>query len=372
MDRQYVLHSVADGFYGPTCIQFMNQNKDVYVSDQIGIIYKIRDRRVINYLDIKRKIGELDEKYDERGLLSFCFHPNFDKTNMLFCFYTTSRKGKLTAVVSRFYVTSSRDMQVDVATEEILLEIPWNNDFPHHFGGRLAIRPSDGYLYITIGDAGPQEDPKNHAQNLSMLYGKILRIDIDTKRETGYNVPPDNPFVAIRGVREEIYAYGVRNPWSISFDKKDRCFVADVGYNTVEEVNIVSRGDNLGWNIYEGSMKTNFTPSKKGNSKRDIAFPIYEYTHEWLLKMEGKEKGGVAIIGGYCPETGIYMFADYSGLLISIKEREDGTWKLKETVAIDRIVRAFGQDSIGNIYISTTKTTGVKKGEGSISLIEFK
>lgn len=371
MDRRYVLHSVADGFYGPTCIQFLNQNKDIYVGDQIGIIYRIRDRKVTQYLDIKHKVGKLDEKYDERGLLSFCFHPNFDKDNSIFVFYTATQKSELKVIISRFYVSNSKDNQVDTDTEDILLEIPWNNEFPHHFGGRLAIRPSDGYLYITVGDAGPQEDPKSNAQNLSVLYGKILRIDIDTRRNKGYNVPPDNPFVAIRGVKEEIYAYGLRNPWAISFDKKDRCFVADVGYNEIEEINIIEKGANLGWNIYEGNKKTAFAP-KVRNSKQDFSFPIYEYSHEWLLGVEGKEKGGVAIIGGYCPEVGTYIFGDYSGVLISIKEKANQTWKLSEIVIIDKTIRAFGQDSLGRIYVSLTDTTGVKKGEGSIAMIELK
>lgn len=368
--RSYTFHSIAEGFYAPICIQFMNQNKDIYVADQIGVVYRVRNHNVSTYLDIKNKIGKLDEKYDERGLLSFCFHPNFDKYNCLFVLYTSIKNDKLKVIISRFYVDSYKDDIVDSSTENILLEIPWNVEFPHHFGGRLAIRPSDSYLYITVGDGGQQEDPNGHAQDLSLLYGKILRIDINTIRGQGYNVPNDNPFNAIRGIRNEIYAYGLRNPWAISFDKKDRCFVADVGYNSIEEVNIVNKGDNLGWNIYEGSNKTDFG-TKRRNSKRDFSFPIYEYTHKWLLEAEGKEKGGVAIIGGYCPETGIYIFADYSGLLISIRERSDGNWKLKETVMIDSIIRSFGQDSSGKIYVCLSKTTGIKQGDGSVSIIEF-
>lgn len=362
--RGWELHTIIDNLEAPICVQFLNNDKDMYIGEQRGIILKKNGSKLSTFLDISNKVTKLNNKYDEKGLLSFCFDPKY-KENLVYVFYTQNNNNISTQKKHPFIVIISR-IDMSINEEEILLSIPWT-DFEHHFGGRLVFG-NDNYLYISVGDAGPQKDPENHAQNLSLKYGKILRIDTNTTFRTGYKIPNSNPILGDK--KTEIYAYGLRNPWSISFDNRGRLFVADVGFETIEEIDIVEKGDNLGWNTYEGDMKTEFGKVKLDTNT--LKFPIFTYTHDQLREIRKRDKDkGVAIIGGYITKEGCYIFADYSGIIMCIKEQKNDLWILDEYLDIDEIIRSFGKDERGNIYICCSITPGVNKKEGKIYRLEF-
>jgi len=308
-----------------------------YIADQIGVVYRVEGKKRTVYLDIRDKVVNLDREYDERGLLDIAFDPSGG--NVVYVFYSAGRDSLYENRIARY--TGDE--------EEILLRIEKEEKI--HNGGRMAFG-RDGYLYIGIGDGGPQKDPQGHAQDLSVLSGKILRIDVGDKK--GYKIPKENPYVGKVGVREEIYCSGFRNPWGISFDSSNRCFVVDVGYNDVEEVNILERGGNYGWNMKEGTRLTGFS-SLRGIRVVD---PIWEYTHDWLIKRMGK-KGGIAVIGGYYLDGYGYVFGDYAGVIMRIDlDSRDNKWKLVETVEIGKEIHAFGLDRQNRLFVMTKGKEG--------------
>ena len=189
-------------------------------------------------------------------------------------------------VIARFSVTANDANVADSNSQQVILEI--NQPFSNHKGGQLAFGP-DGYLYIGVGDGGSEGDPDSNGQNLSTLLGKILRIDVNTQSNgRNYGIPADNPFAGnTAGYREEIYAYGFRNPWRFSFDSATGAlWVGDVGQDRVEEIDLVEKGKNYGWNTMEGTLCYN-PPS--GCNQTGLTLHIWNYTHDL----------GNAVIGGY-------------------------------------------------------------------------
>jgi hypothetical protein len=184
----------------------------------------------------------------ERGLLGLAFHPDYESNGYFYVYYTTPGSD----VLSRFQVSADPNA-ADLASEKIMIEVPDREG--NHNGGGLLFGP-DGYLYLSTGDEGGSGDPYDNAQNRAVVYGKILRIDVDqnVNTEPYYGIPLDNPFVGnTDGFREEIYAWGFRNPWRISYDvPTGRLWVADVGQDKYEEIDIVEKGKNYGWDCREG------------------------------------------------------------------------------------------------------------------------
>ncbi len=347
-----------EGFVSPVCLR--SYGRDIYIADQIGIIYradKLADNSSI-FLDIRNKIPKLEENYDERGLLAFTFYPG--DSSRLFVYYSekSDDKNNFYNVLSEFTVNKNI---VDYNSEVILLE--FLKDYPYHNGADLHFGP-DNYLYLSTGDGGPQKDPRNYAQDLSVLYGKILRLDVDTPGKI--YVPSDNPFVNVQGAAPQIYAYGLRNPWRMSFDNSGRLFVGDVGYETREEVDIVVKGGNYGWNVWEGSWKTPWNKVNKDNYR----FPIYEY----------RLPGMSAIIGGYFINDEIgYVFGDYNKTIMRIKENSReavnssankvGTWELVQSTKIDKFIKSFGY--VDNILYVLTSGAGNSKRDGVVYTLNF-
>lgn len=273
----------------------------LYVVEQAGTIRLIENARVHPepFLDIRDRVVS----GGEMGLLSVAFHPRYRENGQFYVNYTTRRGGRLMTHISRFQRREAR--RADPNSEFVLIEV--DQPYSNHNGGQLAFGP-DGYLYIGMGDGGAANDPHGHGQNLSTLLGALLRIDVDGATATRrYGIPPDNPFVHRGGARSEIYAYGLRNPWRFSFDAASgRLYLADVGQDAVEEINLIEKGGNYGWNVMEGDI---CTPGVNPHcDPRPFKPPLHVYRHP-----EGYSvTGGFVYRGRAIPDLcGVYLFADY-------------------------------------------------------------
>ena len=343
----------------PIVVTHDGVSKDrIYIASQYGKVFVIKDDENAEdsevFMDIEDRVV-YNDKQNEEGFLGMAFHPKFKDNGQVFVYYTSKKEPQLSHV-SRF--RAGQDGKVDASTEEVVMSIKqpyWN-----HNGGHIVFGP-DGFLYIALGDGGAGGDPLKNGQNLSTLLGSLLRIDVDSKSDNrNYSIPKDNPFVGKKDVAQEIYAYGIRNIWGISFDTKTgHLWVADVGQNLWEEINIIVKGGNFGWNLREGWHKF-----ENGSDPRpDLIEPIWEYPHD--LKQGGSQGGqwGKSITGGFVYRgaalkhlDGYYVYGDYvSGGGWALKY----DWKAKKTVENRSLVSsklpvmAFGQDANGELYYTT-------------------
>jgi glucose/arabinose dehydrogenase len=328
----------------------------VFVPTQQGVIHAFpNDQKATKtnvFLDLRDRV-KYDDRTNEEGFLGLAFHPKYKENGQFFVFYTT-KAAKLTNIVSRFRVSKDDPNRADPASEEVLLR--FEKPFWNHDGGTVCFGP-DGYLYITHGDGGLANDPYDNAQNLNKLLGKILRIDVNHK-ENGkpYAVPKDNPFVGREGARPEIWAYGLRNVWRMAFDRETgRLWAGDVGQNLYEEVDIITRGGNYGWNRREGLHP--FGAKGQGPSKKLID-PIWEYHHD-----VGKSiTGGTVYRGSRLPELrGAYLYADYVSGRIWGMRYDDA----RKRVVANRPIKSrnlpvysFGEDEKGEVYFLTLSNNG--------------
>lgn len=279
----------------------------------------------------------------ELGLLGLAFHPDYESNGYFYVYYTAD--APLRSVVSRFSVSTNPDSALR-GSEQVLLEIP--QPYTNHNGGQIAFGP-DGYLYIGLGDGGSSGDPQNNAQTLSTLLGKILRIDVDSPGPLPYGIPEDNPFVQNGlGYREEIYAYGFRNPWRFSFDPvTGQLWCGDVGQSFREEIDIVESGGNYGWKIMEG---TACYPSTAGCSSNGLILPVWDYARTF----GGSITGGHVYRGSAVPSlTGRYVFGDFSsGILAALEYDEVDP---PAVVVLDTLpeytLSSFGVDEAGELYL---------------------
>jgi glucose/arabinose dehydrogenase/sugar lactone lactonase YvrE len=311
---------------------------------QIHIVPKADSSKSELFLDLQSKVLYKDNE-NEQGLLGLAFHPDYKKTGEFFVFYTDKAK-KFENVVSRFRVSKTDPNKADPKSEEELLRV--SHKFWNHDGGTLAFGP-DGYLYIVLGDGGSGGDPDDNGQNLSNWLGKILRIDINAKGEkTPYAIPKDNPFIITKDAKPEIFCYGLRNPWRLSFDRKTGLgWMGDVGQNLWEEINLLEKGANYGWRRRESLHP--FAANGHG-PKKEMTDPIWEYHHDL-----GKSiTGGHVYRGKAHPELdGYYLYADYvSSKIFALKydpakKRVVANRPLKQ---INQIVMSFGEDEAGEIY----------------------
>jgi glucose/arabinose dehydrogenase len=374
----------------------------LFVVDQRGKIQIIRDGSVLPapFLDIGSKLVPARAGFDERGLLGLAFHPDYATSGALgegkfYVMYsapspnapgTAANPVDCRTVIAEYGVSAPGSDLADPASERILLSF----DKPqfNHNGGQLAFGP-DRMLYIGVGDGGGSDDNDpghtggsaskpsgglGNGQDLTRLLGKLLRIDVDGNSAGAYGIPADNPFVDQgSGVREEIFAYGLRNPWRFSFDRlTGELLLADVGQRAVEEVDLVQSGGNYGWRIREGTFPFDASVPDPGVPLLD---PIAEYTHPGV--MNGLLQIGLSVTGGFVyrgsefPElSGKYVFGDWSssfasgrGTLLVLSRSGSGSFELApfDVVGgnpIGKFITSFGEDEQGELYVVAKGTLG--------------
>jgi glucose/arabinose dehydrogenase/plastocyanin len=462
------LELVAENFTSPLAITAPDDGTGrLFVVDQIGVVWAVDANGTTlpePFLDLRDNLVELRPTYDERGLLSVAFHPNFSENGKVYAFYSAPLRAEApedwncTNHISEFQVDPEDPNRVNLTSEKVLMYI--DKPYHNHNGGQIAFSPADGYLYVSLGDAGRADDVGNghtpgigNAQDLTKIYGKMLRIDVDnvtdgnvtapqnmtgtmnqTENETGmmnqtenmtvnrtanppeptwttfagslYGIPTDNPFAqnqteildtyAYDSVPLEIYAYGLRNPAFMSFDSggNNSLFVADAGQNLFEEVDIVYRGGNYGWNIREGThcFDPNATtaPPESCNTTGLLGEPLIGPI------FEGGRDLGIVVVGGNvyrgtaAPDLeGRYIFGYWSdsrtvgnGTLLvatppegwdegalpdaaNLTPEANAMWEVQpvnitsgENETLGMFLRGFGEDAERDLYVLTNDVGG--------------
>jgi glucose/arabinose dehydrogenase len=319
------------------------------------------------FLSITNRVGS---SASEQGLLSVAFPPDYATKGTFYVDYTDV-DGETT--VSRFYRTADPDV-ADPNSEEVILTV--DQPYANHNGGQLAFGP-DGYLYISLGDGGGGGDPEGNAQNPATLLGTILRIDVEpytvsvpTTHQVylplvlsqpvgsglNYRIPPTNPFTQTTGYRDEIWAWGLRNPWRFSFDRSTGdLYIGDVGQGTYEEIDFQPSaslgGENYGWPILEA---THCYPSAPCDST-GLVPPVAEYDHSQGCSVTG----GVVYRGSDPDLQDIYLYGDYCTGRIWGLVQEGEAWSTQVLTDTDLNITSFGEDEAGNVYVTDFWNGGV-------------
>ncbi len=335
----------AQGFSSPLFLTHAGDDSGrVFVVEQGGVV-RIVDAdgspRATPFLDI----SNLTRGGGEQGLLGLAFHPRFATNGEVYASYTRLNGN---SVVSRLRLSSDPDV-VDLSSLEVLLTV--GQPFTNHNGGHLAFGP-DGFLYLGLGDGGAGGDPNNNGQRPNTLLGTLLRLDID-RAATGlaYAIPADNPFVGNSQGRDEVWAFGLRNPWRFSFDRQTGdLFIGDVGQNAREEIDFQpassSGGENYGWRLMEGGEC--FQPST-GCEDPSLVRPVIDYGRDEGLSVTG----GYRYRGSAQPAlAGVYLFGDFgSGRIWGATPRADGSWQRRLLLQSGLSISSFGEDQAGELYV---------------------
>lgn len=343
------LQSMVSGLTDP--VQLVGDGQgNRYVVEQSGVVWQLDPsggNRHLRFLDIRDRV----KHGGEMGLLSVAFHPGYARNRLFFVNYTAGSRQNLRTVISSFTAAPRDGLPTEPATERLVLSFP--QPFANHNGGCMQFGP-DGYLYIGTGDGGAANDPRNYAQQLNTLLGKMLRIDVnlppdhDPASTNQYLIPSDNPLIDQDSDRPEIYAWGLRNPWRFSFDRETGwLYAGDVGQWSREEISVIQKGGNYGWRIAEGTLCTpSINPSC---DKTGLIPPIIDYGRE-----EGQAvTGGFVYRGAAMPDLqGVYLYGDYGsgkvwGLRFDGKQVTDHRLLLET----DLPVASFGEDDAGELYL---------------------
>lgn len=377
------LVKVADGLVDPIDVSSPNDGSGrLFVCERHGLVRVIKDGKLLDKpaLDIRDKTLS---SFLEEGLYAVTFHPDFKNNKKVYVSYADLWFNGATLLME-YTMSAKNPDKIDDTTGRVIMQI----DFPYcnHHGGKMKFGP-DGYLYVGVGDGGWEGDVINAGQDLHTLLGKMLRIDVNkTTGDRAYDVPKDNPFLTplqqmtLFGVSEEqfskvhpkarpeIWSYGIRNPWTFSFDRKTGdLFIADIGQNHWEEVNMQPAGskggENYGWKFMCGSHPFPLI-LKKGadgketavepeNAPRVGVLPIAEYSHV----DQGICVIGVGIYRGkdYPALEGTYFTADWgSGKVWGLKRDAGNKWQMEELLDLDVALRptSGGEDEAGNLYLT--------------------
>lgn len=423
LSRDVDLQQIADNLVSPiSVVESPDNSHRLFVVDQIGKIWIIDSngqKMAQPFIDITNKMVTLSRFYDERGLLSLAFHPDFISNHKFYIFYTappppggpTNDAGNTglpktwnnTTRISEFKVSAANPNMADMSSERIILEEPHPQS--NHNGGTVAFGP-DGYLYISIGDGGNKNDigpghvtdwytvnAGGNAQDIdSNLMGNVLRIDVNTSSNgKNYGIPSDNPFVGKAG-RDEVYAYGFRNPYRFSFDMSGsrRLFLGDAGQNLYEEVDVVTKGGNYGWNVKEGTHCFNAANELTELASCPDADAFGNKLIDPVMEFENvaNPKGGhfVVVVGGNVYRgnsipglEGKYVFANFStsaatpaGELYVTNPGGPGLWSSEKLTLksfgdnVGYYIKGFGQDMSGEIYVLGSKSLGPSGTSGKV------
>lgn len=410
-DRTVRLSVVADGMTAPNWGQSAPGCREglLYVTDQTGVVWEVNlaDGRKAVFLDVRERLIDLNEIYDERGLLGLTFHPDFCRNGRFYTYeshpvqapadFSTMPEGRQPnhqSVLAEWTVPEPRDPESrpDPASAREILRI----DQPqmNHNGGALVFGP-DGFLYVSLGDGGAADDQgvghatDGNGQTPSNILGTIIRIDVDGSNGANgrYGIPEDNPFVNDPDKLDEIFASGLRNAWRISFDRRTgELYAGDVGQRDIEEVDVIRAGGNYGWRRREGTFDFHALgddePGYVTASDRrapELIAPIAQYDHD----------DGSSVIGGFVyrgdripPLRGVYVFGEYNGRLFYLEPAQErgrnASTRLRairefrsagEGLA-GRLVLGFGEDAAGELYVLANETGGPNGDTGVVLKIE--
>lgn len=409
------LKLIASDLVSPVFLTQPPIDERLFIIDQIGEVRVIKNGQLqpAPFLDLKSKIVDLNPEHEERGLLGLAFHPDFQNNGRFFVYYSAPLRKEApnnfnhTSVVAEYRVTESNSEKADPASEKVLMYVAQPE--ANHNAGTLMFGP-DGYLYISLGDGGNKNDigvghvadwyTKNDGGNgqdiKQNLLGSILRIDVNSGPP--YGVPSDNPFAGSQDGMKEIYAYGLRNPYRFSIDSKTGMIIAaDVGQVLREEINVIRKGANYGWNVKEGTLCFNAADNKNpladcpdqdslGNKFTD---PVIEFKNSMTYPDEGL---GIASIGGYVYRgnkrsglNGDYLFGVWTqhhgkpeGAVFAAKvDGEQGPWNRRKLYFRDKpgntfghYVIGFGQDNNGEVYILGSDEEGPTGKTGKVYMIQ--
>lgn len=331
-------------FDRPLCIAYPEDGTGrIFVVEQAGRIQSIPNesdpQRTTTFLDVSAKVRTA---HNEEGLLALAFHPDFKTNGYFFVYYSASdpRRG----ILSRFQASGPSKTIANPASEAVILEV--NQPYGNHNGATVIFGP-DGYLYMSLGDGGSAGDPHGHGQNLGTLLGSIIRIDIN-KRDSGlaYSIPPDNPFVGVENARPEIWAYGLRNVWRMSFDRQTGdLWAGDVGQNKWEEIDLITRGGNYGWNIREGAH-----PYEPVEPKSVLIDPVIEYGRDQGASVTG----GYVYRGSKIPELqGVYIYADFvTGTVWGLRYQNGRVTETSTLLEQPNNISSFGETPEGELLVT--------------------
>jgi glucose/arabinose dehydrogenase len=402
-DVSVKMEKVAGGLTHPIAMRLpADGTKRRFVVEQRGVVQILKADGTLAaepFLDLRSKLIHLKPRFDERGLLSIEFHPKFKENGKFYAYYDVSVPDNIDALdvflwyshiatLSEFTVSKSDPNKADMASERVLYTAAWPQF--NHNGGDMHFGP-DGMLYVSQGDGGYADDygighdkVTGNGQDVNTTFGKILRIDVNsTQGKMQYAIPKDNPFVGKKDHREEIWAYGFRNPWRFSIDMggKHEVFVGDVGQNSYEEVDIATKGGNFGWRVKEGTHCFDYTkPNNHPKSCKTAGLidPILEYNNCDNVK----PCKGISMTGGYVYRgkhkawDGKYIFGDWSTDFgnpdghVFIATAAGKKWTMEDVkvtnMEFKRFVLAFAQDDEGEVYVLTSATTGPSDNKDEI------